>query len=450
MNDTNPHESSQTPSANSPADSAGPRRTGDEWYWPIWAVVAAFGSYFCMYMFRKPFGAATFEDTTLWGVDFKTVLVTTQVAGYMLSKFLGIKFVSELPPRRRAVGIVVLVLCAEAAMILFGIVPRPWNAICLFLQGLPLGMVFGLVLGGLEGRRQTEALTAGLCASFIFAGGVAKSVGTWLLDLGVSEDWMPAAAGALFIVPICVFSAMLWLLPAPTDRDVAARAARDTMNHTQRRNFLRRYAVGLLPIIIMFTLITIVRNARDDFQPELWAGLGFDASAGTFTQSETIIAIAVLAINALAVAIRDNRAAFFTAIGVCVAGLLLTAAVLTLHGSGRISPFNFMVLLGLGIYVPYVAVHTTVFERLLAMTRDRGTIGYLMYVADSIGYLGYVAVMIARNFVVPKGTEIPGILPTTIAIAWATVAVSLVCMATTWAFFVRKPYTVAEPQIEAA
>jgi hypothetical protein len=63
-----------------------------------------------------------------------------------------------------------------------------------------------------------------------------------------------------------------------------------------------------------------------------------------------------------------------------------------------------MVLLGLGMYVPYVAVHTTVFERLIALTRDRGNIGYLMYLADAIGYLGYVAVMLARRLWKAEGS----------------------------------------------
>jgi hypothetical protein len=58
-----------------------------------WCVLAAFGTYFCMYAFRKPFTAAGFQDTTVWGLDYKTVLVTAQVLGYTFSKFLGIKVV---------------------------------------------------------------------------------------------------------------------------------------------------------------------------------------------------------------------------------------------------------------------------------------------------------------------------------------------------------------------
>ena len=30
-----------------------------EFFWAAWALLAAFGSYFCMYAFRKPFTAAS-------------------------------------------------------------------------------------------------------------------------------------------------------------------------------------------------------------------------------------------------------------------------------------------------------------------------------------------------------------------------------------------------------
>jgi len=38
------------------------------------------------------------------------------------------------------------------------------------------------------------------------------------------------------------------------------------------------------------------------------------------------------------------------------------------------------------------------FDRLMASFRERGNAGFLMYLADSIGYLGSVAVLIWRNF----------------------------------------------------
>ena len=60
----------------------------------------------------------------------------------------------------------------------------------MFINGLPLGMVFGLVMAYLEGRRQTEMLAAVLCASFIVSSGFVKSVGKWL---GVASLLAPGA-----------------------------------------------------------------------------------------------------------------------------------------------------------------------------------------------------------------------------------------------------------------
>src|SRR5688572_4536248 len=97
-----------------------------------WCVVAAFGTYFCMYAFRKPFTAGTYADVVLWGVGYKTVLVVAQVLGYTVSKFVGIKVVSEVSPRRRAVLLLGLIAAAELALVLFGLTPPPFNFVWLF------------------------------------------------------------------------------------------------------------------------------------------------------------------------------------------------------------------------------------------------------------------------------------------------------------------------------
>ena len=52
-----------------------------------------------------------------------------------------------------------------ALVVLFGLTPPPYNLVWLFCNGVPLGMVFGLVLGFLEGRRQSEAHGAAALAS---------------------------------------------------------------------------------------------------------------------------------------------------------------------------------------------------------------------------------------------------------------------------------------------
>jgi len=363
-----------------------------------WCLVAAFGAYFCMYGFRKPYTAASFTGQELWGLGYKPVLVAAQVLGYTVSKFVGIKVVSEVEPHRRAILLVTLVAIAELALIGFALTPAPYNLAFLFLNGLPLGMVFGLVLGFLEGRRQTELLAAGLCGSFVVADGFVKSVGATLLGMGFSETSMPAVAGLLFAPPLVLFAWMLARIPPPDAEDVAQRSERAPMPAAARRAMFRRHATGLSLLAIAYLLITILRSVRADFAPEIWTGLlGEPAPPSAYSFSELIVAIAVTALLGAVVIIRDNRRAFLTGLGLAIAGCGILAVALLLRSVGTATPFVFMVLGGIGLYLPYIAVHTVVFERLIAMTRERGTIGYFMYVVDSIGYLGYVAVLLGRN-----------------------------------------------------
>lgn len=416
----------------------------------LWSVAAAFGAYFCMYAFRKPFTAATFAEGTVWGVGEKTVLVTAQVMGYMTSKFIGIRVIAEMPPHRRAVGLLGLIGMAEVALVLFAVAPSPLHVFCLFLNGLPLGMVFGLVVGYLEGRRHTEAVTAGLCTSFILADGVMKTVGTWLLNQGVSARWMPVTAGLLFAAPMLVSVWMLSRVPAPDPQDVAHRSERRTMSRGERTAFLLRYGMGLAALVVMYLLVTIARSVRADFAPEIWKGLtGASALPDTYTRSEMLVALGVLAANGLSVLILDNRRAFFASIAVAIGGLaLMMIALVGLRGDW-LGGFPFMVLVGLGLYLPYVAMHTTIFERLIAMTRDRGNLGFLMYVADSIGYLGYVLVMLWKNFFMPgsgvdsKPIDFLQFFTTT---CWLVASLSCVSLLLGWIYFARLNSAVVQPE----
>ena len=163
---------------------------GPDWLFALVAITAAFSTYFCMYAFRKPFSAATFEGMSFMGtaVTLKTALVISQLLGYTLSKFVGIKVCSEALARKRGVMLIALILFAEAALLLFGFLPGEWKLLAIFLNGVPLGMVWGLVVSYLEGRKTSDLLLAGLACSFIVASGVVKDVARWLMrDHGFTE-----------------------------------------------------------------------------------------------------------------------------------------------------------------------------------------------------------------------------------------------------------------------
>jgi hypothetical protein len=368
----------------------------------VFGAVAAFCTYACMYSFRKGITATAFEGLVFAGVGYKIWLITAQVLGYAVSKGIGVKVVSEMAPARRAAWLLGLMGFALLALLAFANVPAPWNIPFLFLNGLPLGMVYGIMLGFLEGRRQTDAMVAGLTASFIFASGFVKTValtvkGAW----DVSEFWLPFVTGTLFIVPLLASVYALTLLPPPTPEDRALRSERLPMRATDRRAFVGTFRLGLVLFIISYVLLSAFRDFRDNFGPEILRDAGV-SSAGLFARTETLVAMGILAVMAALQRVRDNFRAFALLNGLMLLGTLVVGASTYLYQIGVLGAEVWFLLTGLGLYMAYVPCNGLYFERLVAAFRVVGTVGFMVTLADWYGYLGAVAVLLYKNFGQPN------------------------------------------------
>ena len=174
-----------------------------------------------------------------------------------------------------------------------------------------------------------------------------------------------------------------------------------------RRVFFRAYWPGLSLLVFVYVVLTVIRTVRDDFGVEIWSDMGVSETPSVFARSEIVVAILATALNAAAIWISSNLAALrITITMMCLAFAGVTVATLA-QSSGLVSPFVFMVACGVGLYVPYVAFHTTLFERLIAASRHPGNLGFLMYLADAIGYLGYALVLVLRTGVQTPSVVLP-------------------------------------------
>ncbi len=365
------------------------------------AGLAGFSTYFAMYAFRKPVTAATFVDVAGWhfALDYKIALILAQVAGYALSKFIGVKVIAEIQPRHRAVSIIGLVGASWIALVAFALIPAPWNVVTLFFNGLPLGMIWGLVFGFMEGRRVSEVLASMLCASFILSSGVVKSVGAWLIETWhVGVFWMPAATGLLFM-PLLLGSVwVLSQLPPPDARDEAERVRRLPMTGAERAAFLIAYGPGLIAIIFAYVLLTAFRDFRDNFAAEIWTALGYGGEAAIFSESELPVAVIALVSMAAVIVVRDNRRALMVIHAMVAGGFVLLGLATLAFQAHLISPLLWMILAGSGLYVAYNPVNAVLFDRLVAVSGRTANAGFLIYVADSCGYMGSVVLLLWRNF----------------------------------------------------
>jgi MFS family permease len=365
----------------------------------LYAITAAFCTYACMYAFRKPIATGEFADFAYWGIDLKTLLIVAQVIGYTVSKFIGIKVVSEMLRHRRAVTILGLVALAELALFFFWIVPAPWNIGFLFLNGLPLGIIWGLVFSYLEGRRNTELLGAGLSVSFIVSTGMVKSVGAYLMyEWGVSEFAMPFLTGAIFLLPLLFFTWLLDRLPPPTAEDERLRVRREPMDGPQRIAFFKRFGGGIVVLTLAYLFLTAFRDLRDNYSREILDAIGFADNAAIFVQTEIPIAIIVLGVMGSLMLIKDNKRALMANHVIIFTGLVMVGASTALFSAGWISPYFWMVLVGLGSYLGYVPFNCILFDRLIATFRTVANAGFLIYIADAFGYLSSVGVLLFKNF----------------------------------------------------
>ncbi len=364
----------------------------------ILAALVCFAAYASMTAFRKAYNVAPYEGYFVAGLNYKIVLVITQVLGYMLSKFYGIKFISELKRFGRGKLILILIMISWAAWLLFAIVPPPYNFWALLLNGFPLGMLWGIVFSYIEGRRATDFIGAALAVSFIFGPGLSKSVALFVMSSwNVSEYWMPFVTGLLFFLPLLLFIYLLEKIPPPTESDIAHRTDRIAMTGKDRMTFVKLFFPGLVLLLLVYISVTVLREVRDGFMADMWKDSGEVYNSGVFAQTETLISLAILALIASMVLIRNNKKAFNAAQWIMLAGFVISGVITLLYTSGRVSMFQWMTLVGLGLYMTYIPFNSILFERMLASFKYAANVGFLIYLADSFGYLASVSVLLTKT-----------------------------------------------------
>lgn len=352
-----------------------------------------------MYAFRKPFTVGSYSMAPhILGMEYKDALVIAQVIGYMLSKFYGIKFIAELKRFGRGKLILLLVGISWIALLFFAIVPPPFNIIFIFINGFPLGIIWGIVFTFVEGRKATDFIGASLAVSFIFSSGFVKSVAEYLMiTYHVTDWWLAFMTGLVFILPLLFFVFLLEKIPSPSEADIKSRIVRLPMNKQERKKFFREFEYGLVVLIILYVFLTVFRDIRDNFAADIWRELGFGNEPSVFTATEIPITLIVLAMIGSMILIRNNRRALVITHIIIAGGFLMAGISSWMFINHNLSPFMWMTLVGLGLYIGYIPFNCIIFERMIATFKKGGNVGFLIYVADSFGYMGSVAVIISKS-----------------------------------------------------
>lgn len=365
----------------------------------ICAAMVAFLAYSSVYAYRKPFTVATFDDLEYLGISYQTLLIISQVIGYMLSKFCGIKFIAELKAVGRFKTGLILMSAAWISLLFFALTPAPFGMLFFFINGFVLGFMWGIIFSYVEGRRATDFIGAVMAISFIFAGGFTRSVAKWLmLEWNVTAAWMPFMTGLVFAAPLLFLLWILRKIPSPDEADIRDRTVRLPMDAESRKKFLKAFGPGLGIVTLTYLFLTVMRDVRDNYMANIWNELGYGNNYSIFTKTETNTSLTILLIMGMLVLVRKNMRALYLVHFVIGAGLLIAGISSLLFINGQMDGSLWMQLAGLGLYMGYIPFNCIFFERLIASFRIAGNVGFLIYFADAFGYLGSVLVMLSKEF----------------------------------------------------
>lgn len=218
-----------------------------------------------------------------------------------------------------------------------------------------------------------------------------------MVEWGFSQWWMPFITGLLFMGPLLLCTWLLGKTPVPDQQDLQMRTARKSMNGAERKEFIRQFLPGLTVLILAYMMLTVLRNYRSNFAADMWNELGYAADSSVFTKSEVPASLVVLVLMSLLVLVKSNIRALMINHLLIFGGLCVVILTTFLYSISAIDAFWWISLSGIGLYMAYVPFNCMLFERLISSFRYAGNAGFIIYVADSFGYLGSDVIIVVKN-----------------------------------------------------
>lgn len=273
----------------------------------------------------------------------------------------------------------------------------PYNVIAMFVNGLSLGCMWGVIFSFIEGRKVTDILASLLGVSMVFSSGVAKSFGLFAMnEMHIDQFWMPAVIGG-FALPLLFFMGyMLKRLPQPTAEDIALRNERVVLDGKGRKALFMKYAPILSLLFVGNFMLLVLRDIKEDFLVYILDMS--NQSSWMFARIDTIVTLIILGLFALFIFFRSNIKALLWLMTLVIAGCLTMTYVSYHYETLDLEPVTWLFIESLSLYIAYLTFQTIFFDRFIACFRIKGNVGFFIAMIDFIGYLGTVTLLSTKEF----------------------------------------------------
>jgi len=384
--------------------------------------ITTFCLYTFMYAIRRPFSALVYDNMILWGTNVKIWMVLAQLLGYTLSKFYGIRLLGKIKPEDRGIYLIAILSIATLPLFLLQYTPIeawPW---LMLLNGFPLGLVWGIVFSYVEGRKYTELIGTMLACTFVFSSGWVKSFGLYLQELlTLKIEQVPFFTAITALIAAALVILILEKLPPPTIQDKQLRNERKPLSLEAQKNFLIDYGQILFPFVLIYGIFTIMRDFRDSFSAEMLKENAAYSNA-IFTNMELKVSVVLLCLVPLFSWIKSHHRAINLTVLSILVGVLVSLSSTILFTQDKISVTWLLMLTGGGFYLGYILINISVMDRLIGYSGQSGNSGFLIYIADSVGYLFS---LIISSFALLNKLE---------SVKWTTLYISVITFGTILVF----------------
>ena len=126
------------------------------------------------------------------------------------------------------------------------------------------------------------------------------------------------------MVPLLLFVFLLEKIPAPGASDIAARTERLPMPKERRQELVRSFLPGIVALVVIYIMVTILREVRDSFMADMWRESGVELKNSSFVQTETIISIVILILIAVMSFVKNNFRAFILSQSIMLVGFIIS------------------------------------------------------------------------------------------------------------------------------
>jgi hypothetical protein len=349
-------------------------------------------TYFFTYGISSSIFAGKYNRYSIFG-NMKDAITIAQIIGYTIGKIVIYYNISKIKKECRFKFSILTIICSTIPLIIFGLLPDDSAIVMILLSSIFISFAWGSIIFYVEGKSNNELIYMLIYFGVISGSGVAKTFGDYLINKNINEKWIPAICGVCGMNGYIIFLIILHLYNKNNILDRHNRQS--NISQEQRTQFMKKYKIGLVSTALVYGLLLGYRNYRDYYSLEiLHEILGQNFKSGVYAYSEIIISVSVLFTNGLLFMIKSDRMKFYF----MLYQMLIGGIIIGISTIFTINSYLWIILTGFGLFVGYIPARAMLYDKLMSITHNNFSAVYLIYFADSIGYIFTIIVIIIKKY----------------------------------------------------